>query len=401
MYLTYNGIQLQVCQLHAWHQDNVYTDDGADLLWVHHRIHVGCVFNPAATGGLPPGVSLGTLRPTLLKPRQPLVVAVGGKTVLSSPQVPDANVDAYLGPQPSCVIHEVHGTQTAIVDFMVETWVSNETTGADSLVSHRWEATHDIDDQFFTTRSVSGTVYLRSDVLAKNKVTADMFRATCFHPIPDTLQRQNISVTPSSDGTRLYYSFSDVEQDLCLDPESGITKLEGEYSTGTDYSGLKELFDWSTWFPVRFASLNVRVWGLRTTPRVTLASACNFVAGAYGFRNLNGSDLEVGTGLFLKAVVTVAINGRYASGEYVVMCSGAAGNFGAGIGALRTPGLNNIPEGITANGFVMPTNGVCIRPPDGGVRGTYNAQCLAQALTNPYGNPAKPVNPGAAKDVKR
>lgn len=399
MYLTYNGTQLQVCQLHGWHQDNVYTDDGADYLWTHHRIHVGCVYNPAATGGALPGVSLATLQATLLKPRQPLVVAVGGKTVLSSPQVPDANVDAYLGPKPSCVVHEVHGTQTAIVDFMVDTWVSNETTGADALVAHRWEATHDIDEIFKTTRRVSGTVYLRSDAMAKNKVTADMFRATCFHPIPINFQRGNVSVTPSSDGTRLYYSFSDVEQDLNLGLNNPFTSVEGEYTVGFDNTGNKG-WNPSDYLPTRFADLTVRIQGRRNTSRIMLAAGCNLVAAAYGFRNPNGSALSI-AGMFLKSQVTVGINGRYASGHYSLLFSGAAGNIAAN--QARTPNESNLPEGIVAAGVTLAStaDGQNPRPIVGGVRGTYAVQCLAQALTVPYGNPAKPTDPGTAKDVVR
>ncbi|MEG7727158.1 hypothetical protein U2063_15335, partial [Listeria monocytogenes] len=88
--------------------------------------------------------------------------------------------DVNNGPTPLyCNIVAVHGNGTMIVDWAVEAWF-NECEIMQGVLSNRWTMSHDIDTDFWTTRTTEGVAIFRADVLfgsLGNFQVADNYRA--------------------------------------------------------------------------------------------------------------------------------------------------------------------------------------------------------------------------------
>lgn len=268
--LTYNGIDLQIGRVLDSEMRAVYDDTGVDFLYVHFRIRVQAIFNPRATAsqvnnpsGDTPAASLSFLRQRLLTPRQSLQINIGNDTLLVSPQInADANVpfatDANNGPHPiDLQILSVHGSKSIVVAYEIETWL-NECTGSSgspppTILSHRWEMTEDIGDDYLSTRTIRGRATFRTDFLLAESNVPDDFRRYLFHPVPPFFQRTSIRVTPESDGTALNYEIVDEEQVWNLDPSRGIIRVEGYQTEGWDWIGFLN--------PSVYFHLHLEVWG--------------------------------------------------------------------------------------------------------------------------------------------
>lgn len=412
MLIQYNGIRLSVVKMEDWSKEPVYTSDGADILFAKHTIGVRCVFNPDATGSPNfPGESWRTLEKALESNRQKLYVIDGGFTVLESPQKingKEPGVDAYLGPKVLLAkVREVHGLKTYIVDFRVETWVVPGNGNGSALIGHRWSMVQRYDEQFLETRTISGEISLRSDVLAVTALRPDNFRESVFHPIQDGFQRTDVTVEAVSDNTRLTYSFTDSEQWLSRNLLNPITKLQGFYRVENNNIGgdPNVLFSGKapSIFPILTRSISVEAWGRRFAGgRIAVVQSAAAALMAYGF------NVELGNIPRMCACsVVVDIVGMYCKWEGTTVFQGAGCLFEGIFDKIKNPG--ELPDDIIAdNGagqvvtlatFAPRQNP---RPPGAsGTRGDYLIACLSQALTDPFGLPAAPTQFPASKDVKR
>lgn len=398
--IRYNGVQLNIVKLHKFECKPVMTADGVDSLYNHYIIAARCVVNAAATsdGGNPLGQSMAELKRKLTQHRKQLVFAVGGFTVLSSPQSfsvaggPSAAavVDAANGPQVVyCNFMEISGTKTAILEFCVETWIKDCSNATSSVIGHRWEMSHDIDKQFLTTRTVSGTVVCRSDGLRIAGLTPDDFRSKIAHPIPKNFQRSNVQVTQRSDGVTLDYSFTDEEQWLNRGIDSPIVEVAGFYENELNCIG--------NLTPTLTASIVVEAWGSKKAKRTDMANAVTKAAASYGFAK-DGPIVY-----WMNVAAGIDIVKKYArlraqvvlSNAASLMVGGALSAFGAS-SPIR-PNLRELPEDL--GDLATAADGDNPRPAQSGVRGNYLAQALAQVLTAPCSDPAVPVEPPLAKIV--
>src|ERR1700694_25432 len=110
MFVTYNGVQLQVDHISEWSDRNIYSEDNTERLYRHVILGVNFVIHPQTLAGL--GISLATsapqviasLKARLLTPRQPLLVtagsnpAGGGNIILQSPAIPSPGFPLPRGP---------------------------------------------------------------------------------------------------------------------------------------------------------------------------------------------------------------------------------------------------------------------------------------------------------------
>lgn len=405
--ITYQGVTLKVVKVHRLEQKTVYTPDEADYLYTHSVLAARCVFNPQATASNAAiaAQSMPVLRQALMSPRGALQLIVGGQVVLNSPAqlaAGQATVDANNGPHPiSCDVYEIHGGKTMIVDFVIETWlVDTGQAQAGCLIGHRWEATHDVDFQFMTTRTVNGVAFFRSDLLNSTKLTPDHFRSFLNHPIAKNFKRDKIQVRAGSDGVTLYYSYVDQEQWLNLGIDSPICRIEGEYETAIVGNGFFNpdgavaviRRDWMgainsviNALPMFQAALRITAWGQRSSLTDDLVNACVYVAALYRFR----SDQVA---FWKDEHITTSLMQKKATYNATITCNGG---IAAGLKAMgKLPGYNfggnaAIPAdlGQVASNVLNQENP---RPPGNqqGTRGQYIAGLVAQVLTTPGSTPA-------------
>lgn len=386
--VQYNSVKLELVKVNTFQQRAVYTDDDVDYLYTHYYLSCRCVFHPEATAifGQDAALSIATLRASLLAPRKTLTFAVGGQTILKSPNLAGATVDANNGPHPiACNIIEIHGAKTVIVEFTIETW-QRECSTANALMVHRWESSHDYSEDYLCTRTINGMAVLRSDVLQVNNLKADNYRRMLSHPIQNNSHRVHVNVRADSDGVTYHYTIVDQEQPLVI-PGNMIVRISGHYTSGFDTTAITA--------PLFYESMSVDLWGRREATRNALCQSMAevFAAWAVDFGATGTGRL----GKFLaKSTLTLDIIGKHVHGEWARICSGMAMGYGKAIfGKNGISGDIAFPEEIPGIAVqnLRNTSRAYIRP------GASAEQLITQALTTPCGLPSTTPNPAAASDV--
>lgn len=375
--MVYNGVSLQVVTIKEWLQENIYSDDGADLLHTHHRLHVRAVVAAGATEG-----NLDGIMDNLMQPRAKLLFGVSGKTMLEAPSVAGASCDANNGPHPiACTALEFRGEATAVIEFVIETWIG---FGNTALIAHRWEMAEDIDEMFYSTRIIDGEAVFRSDLLFGAGLSVDQFRASLFHPIPAGYKRAPVHVEASSDGLRLRYQIVDEQQTLSFGNNSTpIIKIEGEYTSGNDCPIMT-----GPGFMTCYAQATVRVWGQRLTKRNDLVAAIARIMAGLKLPASIVAGKKINWMLGVKTRLTVDIVGKYAEAEVGWLASN-----GAELGVLVKTGaaafLVSFAESTPGVGFIAPQ--ACPSAIGGnGSRSDSLIALVTQALTTPGVAPGKP-----------
>ncbi len=407
MFLTYNGVELSIEHVVSYEQTPVYDPSGVDYLYTHHRISVRSVWNPAATtdiGSNAAATAIESLRATLMTPRGVLEfsvpgypnTAVGTQPIIISPQL-DPNDDRYPcdannGPKPvGEPIITICGNKTAIVEFTVETWV-NDCAASRPILSDRWEMSQDIDEDCYTTRTVTGTAIFRTDWLASRingplPASPDDFRGWLAHPIPNNFKRTRISVRVSSDNTTLQYSYVDVEQPSNI--RAGFQRVTRIAVTVTSHEGVSTMNPLRAGqfaFPRRRLVFNIRVWGRRTATRADLGNAIAQIGARF---RLNGATVM---NQFIPAFFWQETSFVYDAYNRYMECradADASGIFArltevAGVGPFSFDG-----DPTSAEPVVTTANGPTSNPTHFGTRGTWLQRCVAQVLSEPCTTPAE------------
>jgi hypothetical protein len=259
--LSYNGITLQVCRfLHGCERTPVY--DGPQYLYTHWRINCRCLYNPQATSfdypivadvaGSPgpfaapklPADTDQNIRGRLMTPRKQLILGVGRVAWLVSPQQ-GFTIDSANGPTPlACNVIRGPGGRSFVVDFQIETKLREcnlEKTFYPSIfLSHRWEMSHTLDEDFFTTRVIKGHVIFDTARLAQGAVLPDQYRGALFHPIPNNCQRRIPVVKQHADGNTVAYVILDEEQEVNLGSAAvfrNITNIDATHEASMGVPG--------------------------------------------------------------------------------------------------------------------------------------------------------------------
>lgn len=283
MELEYNGVRMELLQLDRVERDAVYTEDGLDLLYIRWLIGATCIYGNA---GRPVGVAAKNLQsdtvqtvhgiqtrvPSLLRGSEPFYptfvqetntvgntpgqnalftdaelrtrlwtprrkLTIGAYSTpdntfnywLQSPR-PGFSVDLVGGPKPLAVdiISSQGDGNTFAVHFQIETCISPCQGAAEQLVlSHRWQMTHDHDDDGYLTRITEGVIVFNMQFVVANGINPDSFRQQFFHPIPLGFKRKLGPIVLSSDGTTIKYVLIDTDQTVVFDAgDSGATQME-------------------------------------------------------------------------------------------------------------------------------------------------------------------------------
>lgn len=393
--------------------------DGPTYLYTRHTLGVVAIYNPernspfvAAPNFQAPIIDIA-LRHKLMLPRQKLLYTVGTTNVIHSPLNLPAGLttDANNGPLPLyCHVEKVHGKKTFKVYWVVQTDVNECPSSLPPIVlSHRWTMDHDIDEHFFTTRTIRGHAILRTDHMLKSSVTPDDYRPHFIHPIPNDFKRTHINVVAHEDGNALDYVVVDTEQPFVFDNfvrDRGVTKIEAyqnfeegsfafdtiartlatEIAAATTSAGtipglaaaatLGALRGAEKSLPTIVHSFLVRVWGNRDADRGNLElvawtivqrrrEAANIPALSDKWCNVShdimGKWVEVSARFKLGPVASAA-----ASLAFGGVVFGSADELTAGITRTTGPGM-----GLGAGNST------------GTVRGTWIGELVAQTLQEP------------------
>ncbi len=315
MKLHYDGFKFDIAVTRRFDTIVDYSEDGVDPLYLHHIIGVEATIsdnvepliamalrNPVAGQAVGPGKA--ALNQIVLPARKQLVIFDdAGREVLRSPKQGFAT-DSKNGPTPLAFnIYRVTGSRTLVCYFEIETWEPWDCQTRDvSVLSHRWEAHEDVDEQYFRTRTISGRAVFDTGRLLLNGRVPDDFRARLFHPIPPNHQRLGVKVTAESAGNAVRYTIIDKQMPLSIGRNHNIAKIRGWYKQG---------FTDESWFGFanRFNSVIIECWGTPLCSRQELINACMKSAIPYGFphllnpENLNpGFSAELEVDLFDKHV---------------------------------------------------------------------------------------------------
>lgn len=136
-------------------------------------------------------------------------------------QVPDklawrvglAPIDVNNGPKPrSCNIEVINGLSAMRVSFEIEVCIkecpsdSAPSAGSDGIISNRWAVSDSLDENWLTTRTITGRLRV-----AQNAANVNMFRSWVIPPIQSWFKRVSIQATASPDGLSLDYTIIDRE----------------------------------------------------------------------------------------------------------------------------------------------------------------------------------------------
>lgn len=252
MIVSYAGVELQVEHIYSFEQNAIYDPSGVDFLYTHVRLAVRAVWHAQATNSIlgTAAYSIDALRHTLMQPRQALIVSIpssgtsGSTVILRAPlRRPNGSLypcDANYGPKPiGQPIIQFIGEKSAIVDFVVECWV-NECATVRPILSHRWEMTKSVNQDYFQTRTINGTVVFRADWIEQkaaesvgSRIHLDQFRNWVFHPQPN-MHHRTFDVSPTADNTVYRYTIVDkqIASRVNGNDYKDITRFDGQLTIG-------------------------------------------------------------------------------------------------------------------------------------------------------------------------
>jgi hypothetical protein len=388
------------------------------------------------------------IRHALMQPRKRLTFIIGTDVVVDTP-VPPFTVDVDNGPTPiSCDVVEINGLKTFLVEYVIScatNEVEKTNTGklttsgivpavasqrspykVSPLLLHEYTMEHDLDQDLHCTRTITGRMVFRSDVLAKERLLPDQLRYWAGHPVPLRFNRQRVKVRALPDNRTLEYTVVDRQTFSPIDPNL-MTRFEAVYVREVRHAGVEQLLGMANMFtgmvtrnsrpaaavaavavaalpaaaivdptllqtiggglsplltggvshlagiPVTNHHATVRVWGHPDAHLSTLATAAeDTLNGILQFRNVtagqllavpNGPDLLFGAKI---SRVTQDYTGRFL--EYHV---DFFGSLFLGFLALARPQLNNEPPEFNRNVGTIPEDWM---------RGPYLGACLTRAL---------------------
>lgn len=414
MYLTYNGVELQVEKIVSWTERNIYSEDNTERLMRHVTVAVQFVIHPDATnpfdvvvGPRAGAVLVGEVKKLLLKPRQSLTFKIGDTTVLQSPPprvkagtpsqfVPGAGqvhyVDAKTGPNPLyCDITQVAGQKTLIGMFAVETWLTDEAADADeqsALIANRWEQENGLDQDFFCVRTISGRAIFRGNFLYEKTALGDFrqvqrkpsdYLSHVAPPVPLGYKRESVRTRLSSDGLTLTYTIVDRELPTVPPARWGVSRIEAVWRSGHSRPGAIVTCQ------AYYTSLVVRVFGQSTNVvgaarRQDLINIAILVCQRFGVVNV------LGTGAYYNADLTVDLVNRFVELSIGYRMNGLTQSVVGGTaiplrGVGRGVGQNiaqNFPEDV-GDLLVSSVPVVAPRPVDG-ILGRRQQQLKGQSL---------------------
>ena len=271
--LRYNGVDLPFLKTEKFTQETTWSPDGVDELCTHIVIGVSGILNkcflPYVGGGnTEPAVWIENARPLLLQRGGQLYFYLNGNQVfppvlnntgapatgvelVASPTYSNPGVtgtvitkdtlsttqpfmlDAKLGPKPVHFdIRSIKGNTLSFY-YEIETWVPYCSAGGmpASILSNRWSCDFDIDDKYYQSRTITGTMVLNGQYLAAQIPLLNNLAANSgliIPPLSPSWKRETVSIARSSDGLEIQYKIKDKQLYVAI--PSPACEIEASYS---------------------------------------------------------------------------------------------------------------------------------------------------------------------------
>ncbi len=393
---------------------------------------------PYESAGAFAGVTDVAIRHAIERPRQRLVLVVGGVPVLVSPNMDSTTaasiMDVKGGPflTANDIVH-VTGGKSFFVDLSIETFINEFGifgVSPNLLLSHRWSVNEDIDQDYYSTRTIRGVANFRRDRLNFLGAAADEFRAYLVHPLPGNgWKRIAANFEPAQDDTSLKYVLVDKQLAMSIVPP-GVTRIEAtqtvDIDSGDQFSaaflfarGLLAVpalaFDFAArsfaeslnkLIPKAKLTIDVRIWGRSDQFRKGLENvAMNLIVIRLASAQVNA---ELPIAILQSGVTTIRLTHDLAGTFVNAVCVREYPLPPVDIAALavRMPDAPAFfPEGDDTEGILTDSHSTV--PPLGlpttfaagttiGSRGTYLMKLATSALLTPDGIPTFPVAANAA-----
>lgn len=246
--VIYNGVTLTNVLTRRFLQTLVYDESNTDpyyhkfTITVQGYVHtidsttVNISTNKTTANGGTVASNEITLRQKLLEARKDFEMTIGGEKLLKVSHggtTAGAQQDANNGPKPISVeVTKFLGSTSAgglmQVTFEIELCVvdcsqDNNQTG---VLSNRWSASDAIDNNFYTTRTITGRLRVKH-----MGVNPQLFRNLVIPHLQRGFKRESITCTTSVDGLTMEYTVIDVEK-FAASP-SPATEWSGTYTLST------------------------------------------------------------------------------------------------------------------------------------------------------------------------
>jgi len=229
--VEYNGVTMTGVTTRRWQQDAVYDGSGTDL--VRHKFSLSFEGLCHAQAGGPITAATAptaddapatekTIRARLLMPRGPLKVRMGvtegnnksGTTLLAVAPSPGTSSqsgyeDVDNGPKPQSVnITRVVGDELLRIVFDIECsvveCVQQVTGNIGPVLSNRWSLSEEMDENFYTVRSIRGTLRI-----ANSQIGIQDYRMVVVPGLEDGFRRERLTFAAKADGLEADYEIVD------------------------------------------------------------------------------------------------------------------------------------------------------------------------------------------------
>jgi len=257
-YLQYGPIKINLVLVKEYKREPIYADkEQTHYLYTRHTLSVDGViaqdneinretFKPAENA-----IEVDVIiKHFLTQPRQILKYFVGGEEgnfngfLLESPE-PDQRVDCTNGPKPrGFTLTRINGTNSAQVSFVIQTDINDaHMFGAPKypILSNSYTMEHIIDQDFYTSRKVSGLIHFRTDVMIDEDLSPDDFRELINIPTPKTMKRDLVKVRLHPGSMKMEYSFIDRETHFHLENNPKYNDPNKSTLDGIPYPNMKNI----------------------------------------------------------------------------------------------------------------------------------------------------------------
>lgn len=203
--VIYNGVTIAQVDFQEINSENIYDDGDITAQYTRTTIRLTGIITPDFSGLLATKMALDEVG-------QELTVIVGGVTLYHI-----INSDDLLGPKPRrTVITEITGSAFALVSWTVEIAQNQPEPAADedgtttllNVIAHRYSVKHSLNEEFLTTRTISGMVRVRGNAGVANP---DLLRGFVTPGLPVGFRRKTEEFLVQADGLVLRYNVVDEE----------------------------------------------------------------------------------------------------------------------------------------------------------------------------------------------
>lgn len=217
--VTYNGVVIKDVLTQSIDQTPVYSVGEVDEIFVKTTVSIKFTFHTVSGAGLGyhAGANLASGTEAVLRrlttSRRRFTMTIGGVSLFDiapGATEPDVSVSGNIqdidnGPRPTCKIDEINGIGVARGTFTV-VFATPSCGTPQSVVNLRWWTSDDIDNNWYTTRTISG----RLRVANKNIGPHEM-RGLVFPPLQPGFRRDKMSFSEDPNGLALDFTITDLE----------------------------------------------------------------------------------------------------------------------------------------------------------------------------------------------